>query len=290
MMLHCTGSVSWNSSTSTTRKRSRSRRATSSPPGPLERRVEPRQQVVVGHDAGALLAAVELAPHRVGEAGAHRRRAALLGARRLDRRERVGDRDRRDPARLLARERRRAVGTVEAADVEVVDDLVDQVGHVLDERGVALDVARHAEPAQHLLAEPVRGGDRRRVEVGDRARQALVPERIRLRGEVGHQTLAHPLAQLAGRHPRERDEQESSRAACPRPRSATASAAIVHVLPVPALASSTVTPVGSGPQTSNVGHRRSCLQDGVPQPPRPAAEAARLVDVPALVGRAPPRW
>ena len=68
---------------------------------------------------------------------------------------------------------RRRVAAVEAAHVEVVDDLVEQVADVLDERGVGLDVAGDAEAAEHLLAEPVRRGDRGGVEVGERAAEPL---------------------------------------------------------------------------------------------------------------------
>ncbi len=65
-----------------------------------------------------------------------------------------------------------------------------------------------------------------------------------------HEPLADPLAQLARRHPRERDDQQLvDRHALGDERAV--SAAIVNVLPVPALASSSVTPLGSGPQRSN---------------------------------------
>ena len=67
------------------------------------------------------------------------------------------------------------VAAVEAPHVEVVDDVVDQVADVLDEGGVGIDVAGDAEPAEHLLAEAVGGGDRRGVEVGERAGEALAP-------------------------------------------------------------------------------------------------------------------
>ena len=61
---------------------------------------------------------------------------------------------------------------VKAPHEEVVDDLLDEVGGILDERHVGLDVADDPEAAEHLLAEAVRRRDRRRVEAGDRARRA----------------------------------------------------------------------------------------------------------------------
>ena len=99
---------------------------------------------------------------------------------------------------------------------------------------VALDVAGDAEAAEHLLAEAVGGGDRRRVEVGQRAREPLAPRagppprgpsassRDDLVASLGaapasaalerllgaDEPLAHAVAQLAGRHARERDEQQ----------------------------------------------------------------------------------
>ena len=65
----------------------------------------------------------------------------------------------------------------------------------------------------------------------------------------------------------------------------------MKVLPVPALASRTVTPVGSGPQTSNgrmsvvTAHRSktaSVREQAVPQARGVAAEARRLGVVPAV--------
>ena len=121
----------------------------------------------------------------------------------------------------------------EAPHVEVVDDLLEQVADVLDEDAVARRVAGDAEPAEHLLAEAVGGGDRRGVEVRERAGEvpvAALDRRARPVGEQphdlvarvrlgarqhraerplgAHQPLADALAQLAGRHPRERDEQQ----------------------------------------------------------------------------------
>ena len=69
----------------------------------------------------------------------------------------------------------RDVAAVPAAHVEVVDDVLEQVADVLDEGGVGIDVPGDAQPAEDLLAEAVRGGDRRGVEVGERAGEALAP-------------------------------------------------------------------------------------------------------------------
>jgi hypothetical protein len=122
---------------------------------------------------------------------------------------------------------------VEATHVEVVDDLREQVVDVLDELRVALDVAGDAEPAQDLLAEAVGRGDRRRVEVGEAVGEARAADRDRLArslreqahdrvlvarrragqalGETllgGHEPFADTIAQLAGRHARERHQQQ----------------------------------------------------------------------------------
>ena len=109
---------------------------------------------------------------RLGQAPAHRRHAVRVAAGGLDRRGRVVDRDPGDPPRLGAARTGRRVAAVEAAHVEVVDDLVDEVVDVLDERARRGSTSPAiAEPAEHLLAEAVRRGDRRRVEVGERARE-----------------------------------------------------------------------------------------------------------------------
>ena len=98
-----------------------------------------------------------------------------LGRRRPARSGRPGCRSR--PRRCCSASARLNAGVaaaVEAAHVEVVDHLVD-AGRATSSTnvGVALDVAGDAEAAEHLLAEAVGGGDRRRVEVGQRPRQPL---------------------------------------------------------------------------------------------------------------------
>ena len=65
-------------------------------------------------------------------------------------------------------EGRVGVGAREAADVEVVDDLGEQVVKILDERGAGVGVAGDAEAVEHHLAELVGGGDRGRVEAAER--------------------------------------------------------------------------------------------------------------------------
>jgi hypothetical protein len=195
-----------------------------------ERVAQPREQVVVGHHRHAPLAGFELLPGGVGQPHPHRRDAVVGRVGRLDRGSRVLDRGTRDLHRLRAAELRHPAA-VEAAHVEVVDDLLAQVRDVLDERGVGLDVADDAEAAQHLLAEAVRRGDRRGVEAGERAREPLAPRAHRVpvaggeqrndlvvRRRAGeralepllraHQPLADALSQLARRHPRERHQQQ----------------------------------------------------------------------------------
>jgi hypothetical protein len=119
-----------------------------------------------------------------------------------------------------------------SAQVEVVDDLVAEVADVLHEARVGLDVAEHAEAAEHLLAEAVGGGDGGRVEVGEGGSEPLAPQadqglaagreqrhdRVVVRGRAGQrpleallgadQPLAHALAQLTGRHAREGHHQD----------------------------------------------------------------------------------
>ena len=91
-----------------------------------------------------------------------------------------------------------------------------------------------------------------------------------------HQALADTLAQLAGRHAREGDQQQLVERACPRRRSAPPARRSCSVLPVPALASSTVTPLGSGPRRSNGwASRLPCGSLIRRPPPRAPAVAAR---------------
>src|SRR5699024_4947317 len=54
------------------------------------------------------------------------------------------------------------------AYVEVPDDFAHDVGRVFGESHVMVDVRGDAEAVEHLLAETVGGGDRRRVETGQR--------------------------------------------------------------------------------------------------------------------------
>ena len=123
------------------------------------------------------------------EPRAHRRRRRLrpASAGSIVRRG-VRDRDRRDPPRLRARERRRACA-VEAADVEVVDDLLDQVGDVLDERRRR---ARRRRPRRGRRAPPgrTRGWWRSSRRRSPRARRA---SRSRRRAHL----LARPVGEQA---------------------------------------------------------------------------------------------
>ncbi len=85
----------------------------------------------------------------------------------------------------------------ELAHVEVVDHLVDEVGRVLDEGDVGLDVAGDAEPAEDVLAEAVGGGDRRGVEVGERGGEAAAAHGDLRDGDVGEEdehVVARPAA------------------------------------------------------------------------------------------------
>jgi hypothetical protein len=78
---------------------------------------------------------------------------------------------------VRAGEGRWALGGGEAAQVEVVDDLVAQVREVLDEAGAWVGVTGDAQPAQHELAELVGRRDGGRVEVGQRLTQPAFAQR-----------------------------------------------------------------------------------------------------------------
>ena len=100
---------------------------------------QPREQVVVGHDAERALAPLELrrAP-RAASRRAHRRVGVRPARRRRGSSGAAGLATAARPiSQRLARGRTAARrGSVEAADVEVVDDLLDEIGEVLDERRV----------------------------------------------------------------------------------------------------------------------------------------------------------
>lgn len=131
----------------------------------LEGGGEVGEQVVVAEHPEPPLAAVELLAHQSGEAQAPGVGGAPLEGAGVELGMRIFGDGPGDLAGALAGEGRRAPGG-EAADVEVVDDLVAQVRQVLDESGVLVGVAGDTQPPQHELAELVRRRDRRRVEVG----------------------------------------------------------------------------------------------------------------------------
>jgi hypothetical protein len=120
---------------------------------PAQGLVQPGEQVVVGHHARAALALLELAADRLREPHAHRGDRLLGRVARLDRRRRVGDRHPGDRGGLGAVDVRAAVAE-EAPDVQVVDDLVDEVAEVLDERRVGLDVAGDPQPPSTSWQKP----------------------------------------------------------------------------------------------------------------------------------------
>ncbi len=193
---------------------------------------EPGEQVVVGEDCRQPPPAVDLLADCAGQAPAQVGRAVALGVVGLE--DSVGVRhcDLADLHRLGQGERRRTV-VVELADVQVGDHLVDQVAGVLDEGHVALDVAGHAEAVEHVLAEAVGGGDGGSVKVGEGGGEAVAPAAdigrcaggekaedvvIGVGSDAGEgagqavlggdHPLAHPVAQLAGGHAGEGDDQQ----------------------------------------------------------------------------------
>ena len=146
----------------------------------------------------------------------------------------VLDRPAHDLERLAEAQRRlRRVGPAELAQPQVARHLDHQVVDALDERRVGLEVTGDPQTAQHLLAEPVRGGQRRGVEVGQRGGQPRPPAGDLVVGRVGQQPeqvvvvpgrpggagvgeaalgadqpRPDPLAQLLGCHPAERHQHQ----------------------------------------------------------------------------------
>ena len=144
---------------------------------------------------------------------------------------RIVDRDARDPQRLGAGELRVAVA-MKAPHEEVVDDLLHEVGRILHERHVGLDVADDPEPPSTSWQKPcvvaIVAASKRAIARASRAWRSRTspPTRGEQRDHlvaVGgqragrtpsepllgvHEPLAHAVAQLAGRHPRERHEQD----------------------------------------------------------------------------------
>jgi hypothetical protein len=198
---------------------------------PVQRAVQPREQVVVVHDPEPVLADLDLRAHARGEPVARVGLRARRAVRGLERRARVAIGGERDGQRLAAVEQH-VLARVEGADVEVIDDLLDQLAQILDERDPGLQVARDAEAAEDLLAEAVRGHDRGRVEVRDRRGQAAPPvldlggrrvgeQREHAVAAVGRragqrkveallggdEALADAVAQLGGGHAREGHDQ-----------------------------------------------------------------------------------
>ena len=129
------------------------------------------EQVVVVHDAQPALAHVEFCAHRLREPGPPVGGGAGFRGGRTDRRVQVVDGVAGDLQGDRAGERRLGLRG-EPREVEVVDDLDEQVVEILDEFGVGVGVAGHPEATQHLLAELMGGGDRRRVDVGQRRAHA----------------------------------------------------------------------------------------------------------------------
>ena len=130
------------------------------------------EQVVVGEEGGPAFAGVDLGPDPLRQADPE----ALVGvggARRFDGGPEVLDRDLADLERRLAVEGEGEAGPVELAHVEVVDHLGHQVVDDLDEGGVALHVAGHAQAFEDVLAEPVGGDDGGGVEAGQGFGQVL---------------------------------------------------------------------------------------------------------------------
>ena len=202
-------------------------------PCPVAERVaEPGEQIVVGHHPGLTLAGFDLLAHGDGQALTHRPDLIGVALARLNGSKRVVDGDAPDALRL-GQGKGRIAPTQELAQVQVVDDVDHQVTEVLDEGHLPLDVTRHAQAAQHVLAEPMGRGDGCRVEIGEGlGHEPAPPLQLGVRsvgqdpenGVVGRradtgpgpgeavlgrdQALPDPVTQLAGRHAGERHQQQ----------------------------------------------------------------------------------
>ncbi len=265
---HCTGSVSWNSSTSTSRQRS-CIRARAGESGASRARASWQQQVVVGQDrrGDACAGRARRAPpgRRRPAARPGWRRSASAGSRLACGSPTAAPGDRE---RLGVGEDRVAVGEGEGAQVEVVDDLAHQVVEVLHQTGPRVGVAGDAQRLQHQRAELVGGGDggARRSPPAPRA-----PGGAAARGRRRRRTSRRSRSESAGTSGRRPAPARPPRAGCaparaapgwrrvrrsppacrragpcPRRRSGSTRAPMVQVLPVPALASSSVVVPGAG--------------------------------------------
>ena len=162
------------------------------PPGMLQGAGQAVQELVVGEQvllleaAGHLLAGTTRQPPeqpapviaRVGD----QRGVGIPG--RFERR----------PASLGQGEGRVGFGVAQAPpQVQVVDDILQQLGRVLEQHAPGWRVARGAEPVQDHLAEPVGGGDGGRVELGQSVAYP-VPAGLDLggrpSGQQGHDGIA----------------------------------------------------------------------------------------------------
>ena len=99
----------------------------------------------------------------------------------------VGDGGAGDLVGLTPGEGRLVLGA-EPADVEVIDDVLEQVERVLRDVAAVLHVADDPQTAERLEAEAVGGRDGGRVEVGQRMREPVAADAY-LVGRAGGQEL-----------------------------------------------------------------------------------------------------
>ncbi len=137
----------------------------------VQRGGQSAQQVVVAEDAEPPLADFQLGQNVFREVDTDcglrigfRVAGPQLGCR-------VVDHLARQLQRGAVRQHRIVALLPEVGQIQVVDDLGDQVVEAFQQRDIGGGVAGHAERLQHQLAELVRGGDRRRVETGQRIAQ-----------------------------------------------------------------------------------------------------------------------
>ena len=211
----------------------KSRARCSSALGVDQRVAQPHEDVVVGQDLQVALPSIHLRPDRVGETATDGWRIKGIGPRRHDFGVGMVEHVLGDLHRVGAGETEGIRAGSKPAQVKVVHDFFHEVTHVLDECDLAVHVTRRAQSVKHLEAEPMRRLDGGRVEVGDGLAESipaggdlvtrcLRQELYELVGLVAdgpiqhvdesvvgaHEAITHALAQLAGGHAGEGDDEE----------------------------------------------------------------------------------
>ena len=206
-MCHCTGSVSWNSSTSTTDQRARIRSRAAASAG-VERAGQPAQQVVVAEHPAPPLAPVDLSRARPARTGAGRRPDCPDPRR--------GGSSRACGSWIASRPSCSAVARLK------IGSSAPATANLRTYRSSTTSTTRSSrfstsvlpgslspatpEPGQHVLAELVGGDDGRRVEMRQRGGQPApaqrAPPRRRCRPAAASSSSSEPRAAGGSASPR----------------------------------------------------------------------------------------